>query len=109
MQRPDLERLRPKSEDDPGARRVFREFAGKIKELGKTFPGAEGARACWKCFRDRTESWERRAIACAALLYLILVVDVIPDPLPGGLLDDIVVISLTVAALNLSDSFERGD
>jgi uncharacterized membrane protein YkvA (DUF1232 family) len=59
--------------------------------------------ALWKMVKDPNAAWTSKAIAIGALIYVISPIDAIPDIIPGiGLLDDVSVISLAVAALGIA-------
>ncbi len=59
----------------------------------------EKVEALWEFILDPDAPIGGKAIAIAALIYLISPVDAVPDFLPGGLLDDAGVITLAVAKL----------
>ncbi len=96
-------------EQDPRYQRVLREFWSKLRSAGKKFPGARAAKLLWGCLRNPEEPWRRRALACSALLYFVLAIDAIPDPIPGGLMDDLVVMLLVVSVLALEDAVKGGE
>ena len=98
MTEPDLSGFRPDHDRDQKAERVRRELGDKFDRT--SFPGEEQARKLWRLALDESQSWERRSIAFAALLYFVLIVDLIPDCMPGiGLIDDCAVIAATYLSL----------
>ena len=103
-----LEGFVPDDERDPRYRRVLREFWAKFRSAGRRFPGARAARLLWRCLRNPDEPWHRRALACAACLYFVCAIDALPDPVPGGLMDDLVLMVLVVSVLSLEDAVEKG-
>ena len=57
--------------------------------------------ALWDFIADPRKGWATKALAIAALVYLIMPLDVVPDFIPVlGLLDDVGVILAAVAALD---------
>ena len=57
--------------------------------------------ALWNFIADPRKGWAAKALAIAALVYLIMPLDVVPDFIPVlGLLDDVSVILAAVAALD---------
>lgn len=103
-----IEGFAPENEQDPRYRRVIREFWSKLRSAGKRFPGARAAKLLWGCLRNPGEPWHRRALACSALLYFVSAIDALPDPIPGGLMDDLVVMILAVSVLSLEDAVAKG-
>lgn len=55
--------------------------------------------ALWEYIKDPNAPLGGKAIAIAALVYLISPLDAVPDFIPGGLLDDAGVITVAVAKL----------
>ena len=60
----------------------------------------------WELIRDPDAATSAKALAIAALIYLISPIDLVPDPIPvAGLTDDVAVIVATVA--NLADALRK--
>ena len=60
----------------------------------------ENVQLLWKMVLDPSVPWASRAVAIAALAYLVSPLDAIPDALPiVGLSDDIAVVSAAIASL----------
>jgi uncharacterized membrane protein YkvA (DUF1232 family) len=93
----------PEDATDPRMERVRRETERKLGDVGPGWSGFEKAKKLYRYCFDGSRPWMRRAIACAALLYLISPIDGWPDWLPGGLLDDLAVL-VYVAAQVLPDA-----
>ncbi|MCB9833567.1 MAG: DUF1232 domain-containing protein [Planctomycetes bacterium] len=99
----DLGGLIPDDEEDDRFQRAKRDFEEQRWRF-RAFPGLEYARALFRLMCDPEKPWHQRALAAAALLYLVIPLDAYPDCLPGGLLDDLAVILAVV--LSLSDLVE---
>lgn len=87
----DLDGFIPEDEEDDRFQRAKREFDG-ARERFRRFAGLRFARALFRLMCDPDQPWHQRALASAALLYLVVPVDVFPDWLPAGLVDDLAVI-----------------
>lgn len=59
----------------------------------------------WKLIKDPKAAWGARAAAIGSLIYLISPADAVPDIIPGGLLDDVMV--LIFACKMLSDELKK--
>ncbi|MCU0522196.1 MAG: DUF1232 domain-containing protein [Anaerolineae bacterium] len=82
MARGELDRKQPRPEQE-------RELLGWLKEFLKQFELA------WKLLWDRRVSGFTKLVPLATLAYLILPVDIVPDPVLGlGQVDDLVLILL---------------
>ena len=67
---------------------------GKIAEIW------DDVMALWKMVQDPNAPWKGKAIAIAALLYLITPIDAIPDAIPVlGLTDDATIILYAIKQL----------
>ena len=53
----------------------------------------------WRVVRDKSIPWYDKIIPLVALLYLVMPIDLFPDFLPGGLVDDAGVILAAFAAV----------
>ena len=94
----DLDGFLPDDEEDDRFQRAKREF----EESEVRFRGFVGLRYAHGLFRlmcDGRQPWHYRALASAALLYLVIPVDVYPDCIPGGLIDDFAVVNTVVLSL----------
>ncbi len=75
---------------EPLARRLGR-FVGTVPDL---------LRLAYRLLRDPRVPVRRRMVAAAALGYVVLPVDIIPDAIPGlGQVDDLVVVSVALRLL----------
>ena len=76
-------------------------LTGKVRGLART-TAKEVLRHCfvlWVLLRDPTVPRWARLLALLALLYFLIPFDLLPDFLPGGLADDIVVLVSTIAKM----------
>ena len=89
----------PTGPGDPRLRDLDRKVKPKLKRAGPQFPMVREVIALFRFWKDPQQPWSKRAIAAAALLYFIMPIDVIPDCLPGGYLDDALVIALAIRHL----------
>lgn len=106
---PDLSGFEPESESDERFQRVKRELEDGHSHYDG-FPGLRYAKALFRLMCDGAQPWHFRALASAALLYLVIPLDLFPDFLPGGLLDDLGVV--VAAVLSLSEQvapYLKGD
>ncbi|GGI96863.1 hypothetical protein GCM10010885_03120 [Alicyclobacillus cellulosilyticus] len=88
--------------DDVGKNRsyVLREFGAKMKRIMAKVPFAEDAVALYYCAFDRRTPVRAKAVALAALAYVILPDDFVPDFLPAlGFTDDAAAIAMAVRSL----------
>jgi uncharacterized membrane protein YkvA (DUF1232 family) len=74
-------------------------FAQKLKQLSKLTTVRTHALRLWELLNDPDTSAATKAVIVAALGYLICPVDLIPDRLPGGLVDDLAVLVGLLALL----------
>lgn len=80
--------------------RLGRELLALLRRLAARMPFAEDALAAWYCTRDPATPRRVRLTLLAALGYLVLPVDAIPDILPIiGFGDDAAVIAAAIAAV----------
>jgi uncharacterized membrane protein YkvA (DUF1232 family) len=75
-------------------------FWKKVGTIPIVGPLPERAIILWLVLQDEDTPLAIKALAVAALGYLILTLDCCPDILPGGLLDDLAVISATIATIH---------
>lgn len=105
----DLGGFIPDDEDDDRFERAKREFEeGEGRYRG--FAGIEYAHALLRLMLDSNQPWGLRSLAAAAILYLVIPIDVFPDCIPGGFTDDFAVI--LAVALSLSgvvDDYMKGE
>lgn len=94
----DLDGFLPDDEKDERFQRAKREFQDS-KGRFRGFAGLRYAHGLFRLMCDPKALWQYRALASAALLYLVIPVDVYPDCLPGGLIDDFAVIVAVVLSL----------
>ena len=81
--------------------------AGAVKTAGREVI----EKALWLCYaaqRPETPAWAKTAIY-SALGYFILPIDLIPDFLPGGYVDDLGVLAaaVTTVAVYITDDVKR--
>jgi len=81
-------------------------FWSKLKKVGKTLsrPLVENLLILFYAFPDASPA--DKAIIAGAIAYFILPVDLVPDFLPGGYVDDAGVVAAAVAKIRLSASDE---
>ena len=105
----DLSGFIPEDEDDERFQRAHREFESEGGRF-RDFAGLRYAHALFRLMCDPGQPWHNRALASAALLYLVVPIDVYPDCIPGGFVDDLAVI--LAVALSLSgvvDDYMKGE
>lgn len=69
--------------------------SGPLKEIWKK------VQALWELIKDPNAVPWAKALAISSLVYLISPVDLVPDMLPGGLVDDAGVIIATIGSLGV--------
>jgi uncharacterized membrane protein YkvA (DUF1232 family) len=80
--------------------RLGRDLLALLRRLAARIPFAEDALAAWYCTRDPTTPRRVRLTLLAALAYLVLPIDAIPDILPIiGFTDDAAVVAAAIAAV----------
>lgn len=87
----------PKDENDPKCDEVRGKTEEKLREVGSGWSGFAKAKRLFAFAFDRSRPWRRRALALGALTYFVCPLDLWPDVLPGGLLDDLLVIAFVAA------------
>jgi len=78
-------------------------FAQKLKQLSNLTAVRAHALRLWRLLNDPDTSVATKAAIVAALGYLICPLDLIPDGLPGGLLDDLAVLTGLLALITGQD------
>lgn len=79
---------------------VLAEVLALVKKLARSLPFAEDALAAYHCVRDPATPRRVRFILMAALAYLVMPMDAVPDILPVlGFTDDAAVLATAVAAV----------
>ncbi|MBV34022.1 MAG: hypothetical protein CMP47_00905 [Rickettsiales bacterium] len=81
-------------------------FWNKISKFAKkaTFEALEKVLILYYCFKDPATPAKEKSIILAALGYFIMPIDAIPDILPGGLVDDLSVLTIAIAKVTKSIS-----
>lgn len=88
--------------------RLGRDLMALLRNLIGRIPFAEDALAAWYCTRDPATPRRVRLTLLAALGYLVLPVDAIPDLLPIiGFSDDAAVVAAAIAAVAGSITMEH--
>ena len=99
----DLDGFVPDDEGDERYERARSEFEGASGRF-RGFAGIRYAHAWFRLMCDQDQSWHHRAMAAAGVLYLVIPLDVYPDCIPGGLVDDLAVVIAVM--LSLADVVE---
>lgn len=74
-------------------------FRGFIGRAASRFPSIRQAVAMFYTLKDpSTPAWAK-AVIVAVLGYVVCPMDVIPDPLPGGLIDDVAAVGAAYALI----------
>jgi len=91
--------ITPEDEREVRARFKWAEKQARIRGAAEDL--LEGVKSLWEMLVDPdwVVSWETKAWIIAALTYFICPLDAIPDPLPGGYLDDAIVVMFVLHQL----------
>ncbi|HRJ70320.1 MAG TPA: YkvA family protein [Beijerinckiaceae bacterium] len=103
----EMEAMRRSARDE---NRLLAEAFALLKRVARRIPFAEDALALYYCARDPMTETRVKLIVLAALAYLVLPLDTIPDMLPlMGFADDAAVIAAAIAAVRgaISDLHRR--
>jgi uncharacterized membrane protein YkvA (DUF1232 family) len=93
----EMEAMRRATRDE---NRLLSEAFDLIRRLARRIPFAEDALALYYCARDPMTETRIKLIVLAALAYLVLPMDAVPDLLPFlGFTDDAAVIATAIAAV----------
>lgn len=93
----EMEAIRRATSDE---NRLFTDAFALLRAIARRIPFAGDALALWYCARDPMTETRVKLIVLAALAYLVMPVDAIPDMLPFlGFTDDAAVIATAVAAV----------
>lgn len=93
----EMEAMRRATRDE---NRLLGEAFDLIRRLARRIPFAEDALALYYCARDPMTETRIKLIVLAALAYLVLPTDAVPDLLPFlGFTDDAAVIATAIAAV----------
>lgn len=95
--RTEMDEIRRLTRDEEG---LAARFFALLARVGRSLPFAEEAVAVFYCAMDPATSLRAKGILLAAIAYLVLPVDAIPDFVPLlGFTDDAAVIAAAVAAV----------
>ncbi len=95
--REEIAAMRRIAADEDG---LGRKLFALLRRAARRIPFAEDAVAAWHCARDPATPSRVRMILMAALAYLVLPIDAIPDLAPLiGFTDDAAVIAAAIAAV----------
>ena len=96
-----LDKLKKSIKNEKTFNEKVEEISEKLPEMKKG-PIAEiwnKVQKLWKIVQDKKIPWYDKIVPLVALLYLVMPLDLLPDFVPGGLLDDLGVILVAFAAV----------
>ena len=97
MSKAEMQAMRRAARDEAG---ILAEVLAMLRKLARALPFAEDALAAHLCVRDPATSRRVKLILLAALAYLVMPIDGIPDFLPLlGFGDDAAMIAAGIAAV----------
>jgi uncharacterized membrane protein YkvA (DUF1232 family) len=97
LSKTEMQAMRRAARDEAG---ILAEVLAMMRRLARSLPFAEDVLAAYVCVRDPATSRRVKLILLAALAYLVMPVDGIPDFLPVlGFSDDAAMIAAALAAV----------
>lgn len=84
---------------DAADRKLDKKSRGKIKEVLSDVKALIRLIRAYANGEYRAISWESLVLAAAGVVYLVSPLDLIPDVLPGGLVDDAVVVAFVIGLI----------
>ncbi|MCU0817798.1 MAG: YkvA family protein [Beijerinckiaceae bacterium] len=97
MSKAEMQALRRAARDEAG---ILAEVLAMMRRLARALPFSEDVLAAYVCVRDPATSKRVKFILLAALAYLVMPLDGIPDVLPLlGFTDDAAMIATAIAAV----------
>lgn len=93
----EMQSLRRAARDEAG---VLREVLALMRRLARSLPFAEDVLAAYCCVRDPATSKRVKLILLAALAYVVLPIDGVPDLIPIlGFTDDAAMLAAAISAV----------
>ncbi|MCA3595760.1 MAG: DUF1232 domain-containing protein [Methylobacterium sp.] len=97
MSKAEMQAMRRAARDEAG---ILAEVLAMMRKLARALPFAEDVLAAYVCVRDPATSRRVKLILLAALAYLVMPIDGVPDFLPLiGFGDDAAMIAAAIAAV----------
>lgn len=97
MSKAEMQAMRRAARDEAG---ILAEVLAMMRRLARSLPFAEDVLAAYVCVRDPATSTRVKLILLAALAYLVLPIDGVPDFLPLiGFGDDAAMIATAIATV----------